>query len=237
MRNWKTKNDYRIFRVLSGRNNAYLIIKDNKLILVDTGVKSSFKKLSKNIGALGFSIHDINFLILTHTHYDHCQSANKIKEISNSKIIVSRMATDSIKNAYKVLPDGTFMATKLIVKIGRLIGEKKFGFEPFQSDIFVDGEYKLSAGDCRINIIETAGHSTDSISILVDDEIAIVGDAMFGVFKNSVFPPFADNIAEMLESWKKLLSTDCSIFLPGHGREIKRSLLQKEQKKRSKCNG
>jgi glyoxylase-like metal-dependent hydrolase (beta-lactamase superfamily II) len=41
-------------------------------------------------------------------------------------------------------------------------------------------------------------------------------------------PPYADNIEAMIENWGKLLNTNCNIFLPGHGKEIKRELLQKE---------
>ena len=77
-------------------------------------------------------------------------------------------------------------------------------------------------------MIKTEGHSSGSISVIVDNEIAIVGDAMFGVFKNSVFPPYADNQTEMINSWNVLLDTDCNTFLPGHGKEIKKEFLQKE---------
>lgn len=56
---------------------------------------------------------------------------------------------------------------------------------------------------------------------------------MFGIFPNSIFPPFADDIQGLLKSWKKLLETNCSVFLPGHGREIKRELVEKEIKKLS----
>jgi len=66
---------------------------------------------------------------------------------------------------------------------------------------------------------------------LVDDEIATVGDTMFGIYNNSVFPPFADKQAELIKSWHKLLRTDCHTFLPGHGKEIERKLLQKEYDK------
>lgn len=62
----------------------------------------------------------------------------------------------------------------------------------------------------------------------MDNEIAIVGDAMFGVFNNSVSPPYADDTEKMIESWGKLLNSGCNIFLPGHGKAIKRSLLEKE---------
>ena len=48
---------------------------------------------------------------------------------------------------------------------------------------------------------------------------------------STAFPPYADNISEMIESWGILLNTDCKIFLPGHGREIKRNHLENEYKK------
>ena len=80
----------------------------------------------------------------------------------------------------------------------------------------------------KIKMIKTEGHSSGSISVIVDNEIAIVGDAIFGVFKNSVFPPYADNPIEMIKSWRMLLDTDCDTFLPGHGKEVKRELIQKE---------
>jgi glyoxylase-like metal-dependent hydrolase (beta-lactamase superfamily II) len=201
------------------------------MLLVDTGKSSSFETLVKNFESLHISVGDISYLILTHTHFDHCQSARRIKEESGCKVVVSSLAADSIKTGYAGLPGGTFVVTKLIAGLGRLIGKRKFGFEPFQPDILIDKEYDLCVAGSSIKLIETAGHSADSVSILVDNEVALVGDVMFGVFKNSVFPPYADDIAKMTDSWGKLLQTDCKIFLPGHGKEIKRTLLQKEYEK------
>jgi glyoxylase-like metal-dependent hydrolase (beta-lactamase superfamily II) len=228
---WTTKNGYKISQVLSGRSNAYLILKNHSVILVDTGKKTAFQALLRNIGSLNVNINNISYLILTHTHFDHCQSAKKIKEKSNCKIIASSAVIDSVKKGYTKLSDGTFLITKLIAQIGRLLGKNKFGYEPFHSDILVKDSYDLKIEDNRIRIMETNGHSADSISILVDNEIAIVGDAIFGVFKNSIFPPYSDDVSKMVESWRKLLASDCIFFLPGHGKEVKRNLLQKEYKK------
>jgi glyoxylase-like metal-dependent hydrolase (beta-lactamase superfamily II) len=69
--------------------------------------------------------------------------------------------------------------------------------------------------------------------LVVDDEIAIVGDCMFGVFKSSIFPPVAEDPDEMIRSWGKLLETNCSIFLPSHGSANDRSLVQWEFDRRS----
>jgi glyoxylase-like metal-dependent hydrolase (beta-lactamase superfamily II) len=183
MNEWKTKYGHKIIRVLSGRSNAYLILNGNTAILVDTGKKTAFRKLSENMETIDVAIETISYLILTHTHFDHCQSAKRIAEKSGCRIIVVK------------------------------------------GDFYPDGMNDI------IKIIETPGHSVDSISILVDNEVAIVGDAMFGIFKKSIFPPYADDTAKMIESWGKLLHTDCQIFLPGHGRAIKRILLQKEYDK------
>ena len=86
MENWQTGNGINIIRVLSGRSNVYLILKDGIAILVDTSISSAYITLSKNIRSLNLTIEDISYLILTHTHFDHCQSAKRIKETGNCKI-------------------------------------------------------------------------------------------------------------------------------------------------------
>ncbi|MEI6091898.1 MAG: hypothetical protein WCR42_15690 [bacterium] len=70
--------------------------------------------------------------------------------------------------------------------------------------------------------------------MVVDDEIAIVGDAMFGVFPWSVFPPFATDIPQMVESWGKLLDTNCQTFIPAHGTANSRKLLMEEYNKKKR---
>jgi hydroxyacylglutathione hydrolase len=156
--------------------------------------------------------------------------AKKIKDNSSCKIIVSSKAGDSIDNGYTELPKGTTYITRQISGLGQLIGKRKFGYQPFKPDILICGDYDFNSPDNLIKIIETSGHSEDSISNLYNT-IAIVGDVMFRVFKNSIFPPYADNKIKMIKSWNRLLNTVCNIFLPGHGTEIKRDLLKKQNDK------
>jgi glyoxylase-like metal-dependent hydrolase (beta-lactamase superfamily II) len=231
MNSWKTKNGYRIFQVLSRRSNSYFITAGEKNLLIDTGKEKSYKKLRQNIESLELTDKKIHFLILTHTHFDHCQSAKKIKEESHCKIIVSERARDSVQNGYTDLPNGTMFITKMISGLGRLIGKRRFGYRSFLPDIYVGGNASLQELGIDIDLIDTGGHSSDSISVIINNEIAIVGDAMFGIFKNRVFPPYAENIEDMINSWSKLLNTDCKSFLPGHGKEVTRELLQIEYDK------
>jgi hydroxyacylglutathione hydrolase len=234
MNHWTTKNGYKIFQVLSGRGNVYLISAKKHNILIDTGKTNKFKAIVDNIEQLDLKDKSVSFLILTHTHFDHCQNAASLKEYFKCKIVVSEAAKEWTKNGYTPLPDGTVLFSKIISGLGKTIGNKKFGYTVFEPDTFLSGDMTTLIPTLDIQIIETKGHSEDSVSILVDDEIALVGDAMFGIFRDSVFPPFANSTSDMIKSWGKLLDTGCSTFLPGHGRAISNELLEQQYEKYDK---
>lgn len=236
MKSWKTNSGNKIFKVLSGRSNAYLIITEKYNILVDTGISSAYRDLDKNIKRVQPSNTKIDYLVLTHTHFDHCQNAARIKNDYGCRIIVSEHEKEFTEAGFTPVPGGTIPITKFIVRIGAKLDLKRFRYKTFTPDILVDEYFELHDGRTDIKIIRTKGHSSGSLSVLVDNEIALAGDTLFGIFKNSVFPPFADNQAEMIKSWNKLLNTGCEIFLPGHGKEIKRDLLKREYYKYTPSN-
>ena len=223
-----TKNGCEVLQVLSKHSNVWLVQKDQLSILVDTGKKKSHSLLLKSLNSALHQGCNLQFLFLTHTHYDHCQSAKVLKDLYHCNIIVSEKAVPSIAAGYTHLPRGTNYVTNLLSTAGHKLMKKKFMYAPFKADITISDDYLFPAPDADIRIITTPGHSSDSISLIVDNEVAIVGDAMFGIFRNHVFPPFADDIPEMIRSWRKLLDTGCTTFLPGHGRAISRNLLEKE---------
>jgi glyoxylase-like metal-dependent hydrolase (beta-lactamase superfamily II) len=234
MKNLTTKKGTTIYRILSGRSNSYLISTSEYNILVDTGKSSAYKRLIDGISSLKLKNNRIDSLILTHTHFDHCQNAAIIKEKYQCKVILSEKDKGFIKQGYTTLPKGTNFFTKIISAFGNHILWKSCRYRPFVGDVLIKDSLDFEKLFSDIRIINTEGHSQGSISIIVDNEIAIVGDAMFGVFKNSVFPPFADNPDELIESWSILLNTDCERFLPGHGVFITRNTLLNEYYKYSK---
>jgi len=228
MKHWKTKNGTIITQVLWGRSNAYLLSTNQLNILVDTGKTPAFQKLLYNIRQLVPANQKIDYLILTHTHFDHCQNAFQIQNEEKCTVILGKEEYVGASEGYTPIPNGSFAVTKLIVRIGKQLGAKHFGFTPFIADIQVDEKLDLIEKDLAIRLLKTDGHSSGSISVIVDNEIALVGDVLFGVFRNSVMPPYSDDIPTMIKSWGKLLETDCKFFLPGHGKAITRELLQKE---------
>lgn len=233
MKSWETKAGTKIFQVLSGRSNSYFI-KTNKLnVLVDTGKISSFLKLQHNIRLLSKEHQNIDILILTHTHFDHCQNAANLQNQNACKILMHESEKDYVVKGYTPVPKGTTMISKTIYSLGSKTLLKRFSYEPFSPDILVNDNFQFPEEKINLQIVATPGHSSGSICLIIDDEIALVGDTLFGVFPNSVFPPFADSIPELIKSWSKLLNTNCHTFLPGHGKAINRQLLEKDYPKYS----
>lgn len=185
MKSWITADQQEIYRIKTLKSNAYIIKADNKFLLVDTGVKYSFRKLLKAMDTLGITDKNLIALILTHTHYDHVGNVHKIKEIYDTNIIVHER-------------EGAFI-------------------EEVKKHIIITDTFDLRPLGFNGYILHTPGHTIGSISIILNNEYAIVGDTMFGVIKGSLLPPYAIDVEMLMESWKKLLDTGCRIFLTGHG--------------------
>ena len=231
MKRLKTKSDIEVIRLVSGRSNVFLMLSGNIRILVDTSTKMFWNTIQKRLTEL--NIFDLDYLILTHSHYDHSYNASKIREKYHAKVIIHNMEAPNLESGNLIVPDGTYSITRFFIsKFSKYIIPKLKSI-PCKYDILVDDNFEFNDLGLNIFLLHTPGHTPGSISIIVDDEIALVGDSLFGVFRNSVLPPYANDVGKMIDSWGKLLKTKCKIFLPSHGRMIKRELLQNEYFKRN----
>lgn len=229
MQKWTTIN-CTIYQVLEGRSNSFLVNQENNYILVDTGRGNSWKELTAKLEEL-LGENKLSCLILTHTHFDHVENANRLKKKYNCKIIVHESEADYLKRGNAPLPKGANLVTGFIVDVLGKKMQSRYKYESTNPDILVGEKLDLCLFGFNTHIIHTPGHSKGSMSIIIDDEIAIVGDTLFDVFGNSIFPPFAEDTETIIESWKKLLETNCKLFLPGHGKGISHELLEKQYTK------
>lgn len=235
MKKWITTSGQVVYQVLSGRSNSFLVSSNDKFLLVDTGRKNSWTKLSKNLDEI-LGENKLSALILTHTHYDHTENAAKIKEKYGAKIIVQKNENNYLETGTSPLPRGTNILTRFLINNLAKKIPYQTDFDPVDFDIKIDQKYDLKSWGFNAYILPTPGHSSGSMSVIIDNELAIVGDALFGVFKWSVYPPFADNTKIMIKSWGKLIETGCLTYLPGHGTKISVNLLKKQYAQHNRNN-
>jgi glyoxylase-like metal-dependent hydrolase (beta-lactamase superfamily II) len=230
LKTWKTKSGYKIIQLLSGRSNVFLLTNGGKNILIDTSPKYMWNKLQKRLAAL--NVNHLDYLILTHTHMDHAENSHRIKGKYNALVIVHKNEASYLTSGNNIIPQGTNFFTRILMNFLAKYLAPRIRYKPCKYDYLVDTKFDLNDFGFNAYIMHTPGHTSGSMSVIIDDEVAIVGDTMFGVFKGSVFPPFANDIKQMINSWGKLLETNCSVFIPSHGSANSRSLVQKDYNKR-----
>ena len=232
MRTWLTTSGHKIVQVLSGRSNVFLLTNGHSNILVDTGPEFMWKTLQKRLDRL--RVEQIDLLILTHSHFDHAANAAKIKEKYKAQVIIHQSETNYLITGNNIPPSGTNPITKFIVTVfaKQFIAFAKY--QPCNFDYTIDNIYDLSIFGFNAYLLHTPGHTPGSSSLIIDNEVALVGDTMFGIFWWTIFPPFVSDQNQMFKSWEKLLETKCKLFIPSHGSSNKRSLVEKDFNKKYK---
>lgn len=232
MKTWTTKSGYKLTRILGGRSNVFLLTSGSTNILIDTSVSLMWGMLQKRLRSL--EVNTIDYLIITHAHFDHAANASLIKAKFNPTVIVQKVEAEYLATGDNIIPNGSNPVTRFLMnQIGKRIF-KRFRYNPCEYNNVVNDYLDLNQFGFNACLIHTPGHTPGSMSLIIDDEIALVGDTMFGVFPRSIFPPFVLDPEEMIRSWGKLLETPCSLFLPSHGGGNRRNLVEREYNRRKK---
>ena len=90
-------------------------------------------------------------------------------------------------------------------------------FPPIEADIINDEEFSLKEYGIDGTVLHTPGHTAGSQIVFLDGEHVISGDTIFGGRTNNPFPPFTDNVEQMIRSWKVLIDKGIKYIHPGHG--------------------
>ena len=221
-----------VTKLPGGRSNVFLIETGKSTLIVDTSSSFFSKRLMRKFKNL--NIHTADYLILTHTHFDHAGNAATISSRFGAKLIVHHTEAEYLRIGRSPAPAGTNKLTKWLIKHAPSYMDKLFTYEGCEADIILTNDYQFELEEnTHIEIIHTPGHSCGSLSVLIDREIALVGDTLFGTYPGSCFPPFADDVPQLMKSWQKLLNSGCEQFYPAHGSKIHRHHLQKAYNKRA----
>lgn len=212
MKRLETRNGIEIIRVLSGSNSVLLLKRRDNYIMVDSGLNKKCNKIYDKLDKLGFNKElSLKGLILTHSHGDHAGNAIKIKEKYKTQIIAHELALKRLKK-------------------GEHLGEENT-YKPVDCDIVVKDSFDLRSLGIDGYIIHTPGHTMGSISIILDNEIAITGDALPVKTWSSEFAITGDSPDLQKESCKKLVDLGCKLYICSHGKPYEKDILKAKYEK------
>lgn len=228
MKTWTTRNGHTITQVLSGRCNCFLVRRGNARLLVDTGRTAAWGRLRTALASAGVVPGQNLDVVLTHTHFDHAENVASLKETFQVTLLAHRLEAPLLASGAGPIPAGSVFLTRALMAAAGDRARNWFRYRPATVDIPVDGPTNLEDRGLGVRLVHTPGHTAGSISVIVDDDVALVGDAMVGVMPGAIFPPFGEDRARIVSSWAVLLETDCRLFLPAHGGACTRRTVERQ---------
>lgn len=199
--------------------------------MVDGGAPNKGNKFLEELKVLSIEPKDISLIILTHGHWDHIGSVSELKRLTGCEVAINMHEKDWVEQALKPLPPGIGLWGKILGAMMKM-SMPLVKFSGTSVDLVLeDKEFPLESYGIHGNILYTPGHSSGSMSLLLDTGEAFVGDlAMSGFPKliGSGMPIFAEDIGAVKESWQLLLNRGAKWIYPAHGKPFRADVLAKK---------
>lgn len=198
--------------------NAYLLVDDDGLTLVDTGFFGRADRILEQIKELGYSPSDINRIIITHHHADHVGSLAELKRVTQAEVIAHPADAPYIDGRLpQPGPAKPQWLGKLLARFNWL-----WSTEPVVVvDVLVsDGDELPILGG--VKILHTPGHTPGSICLYLESKnLLIAGDLLanrFGLKLPS--RGFTVDTVQEMQSIKRVAKLEFDIMCFGHGSPI-----------------
>ncbi|MGA2217897.1 MAG: subclass B3 metallo-beta-lactamase [Terracidiphilus sp.] len=190
---------------------SYLIVTPQGLILINSSFEQNVPLIQKSVEELGFHFKDIEILLISHAHNDHCAGAALVIKLTGVKYFVM---------------DGDVAVVESGGKADFNYGAKSENWyaAAHVDRVLHDGD-TVRLGDVVLTAHKTAGHTKGTTTWTMDEteagktlHVVIVGSPNvnpgYKLVDNKTYPQIADDYAHGFQVLKEL---PCDIFLGAHG--------------------
>jgi hydroxyacylglutathione hydrolase len=212
--------EVKINRITLGIANCYLL-RHEGTILIDAGLANQETKFQRELNRLGVPASDIQLILATHGHADHIGSAAKIAEFTGAPIAIHQAERDWLEKGILKPPPGVTVWGRILASFSGL-AKTLMRFQPAPVGVvFSDEEFSLAEFGIPGKVLPTPGHSPGSVTVLLDNSDAFVGDLAMNSLPLRLspgLPILADDIQQVKDSWRRLFQGELGTIYPGHGK-------------------
>lgn len=206
--------------------NNWIYPLEDGYVLIDTGYENGLTRLKSNLMKYNIKLNELRFIFLTHAHDDHAGYLNDLlSEIPSLKVVMSNRALDGLYRGQNSFAGGcTSKLALLFCTIMKLFGKGEHTYPKLKKEfesrcIQITDTNREEMGSLLCGqIIDTPGHTSDSISLLLGDGSLFCGDAaMSGLPSLNNITIWAESKDDFLASWKTIIASKPKTIYPGHG--------------------
>jgi len=215
------ENIYAVSGLMVGR--VYVIKGQDGLTVIDSSVAANTAdKLEKQLQAIGFSLKDVRYILITHAHPDHIGGLVRLQQLTDARTAVHFRDADIVRGKYAapVAPPAD------LGFFGKLM-RKMAGSAPPPSPARVDIE--LKGGDHLddilpgLEVIELHGHSEGQVGYWWPEKRLLIGGDVMMRMPWGLTQPLgfvSPDIAGARRSIQKVAAMDVDVLCLGHGAPI-----------------
>ena len=214
----------------------YFIVSRGETMLVDCGwnTDDSLLALQEQLQERGTDVTEIDKLLLTHAHPDHCGLGGRLKELTECSIWMHAAEVGFLDSRYRN-PDALLgrmhewfakhgVDDKDKEELERSSMPMRFFVSLFETDNLLNGGEEIRVGDFVFEVIWTPGHSPGHICLYErNHKLLLSGDHVLPQITPNVslHPQQRENpLGDFLDSLDRVAELDVARVLPAHEWDI-----------------
>lgn len=201
-------------RALQG-DSAFLIDDGKTAILYDTGFGFTGKRIAENIEKI-LGTRSLDYILLTHSHYDHALASVKITEkYPEVKVVAGSYAAEIFKR-----PGAKALMTDLDSKAAQRYGYEAYTVDAdkLRVDIPVNDSDIITLGNITFRVLNLPGHTRCSVAYYCEEQGLLLSCETLGVYngKDKITPSVLVGCGCTLKSIKRVSELKIKNILAPH---------------------
>ena len=166
-----------------GHTSVFIVADSGRAAILDTANNAATPRILEALQAIGLSPTDVDHVVVSHAHLDHCGGAGSlVEELPNAVLVAHHKAAQHV-----VEPGALIDGAKTVYgdSFDRLYGTVLP--VPQERTMPVREGESLSVGSRRLEVLETPGHTFNHVCVLDREADCVYAGDTFGVLLPSQF--------------------------------------------------